>query len=413
MMDLDMETQAAKRICILDNPIMDYAWGSQTAIPELLGRPSSADTPQAELWMGAHPKAPSSVTLDNEVVLLPDLVAQHTQDVLGKYTTGRFGKLPFLFKILAAAQPLSIQAHPNQAQAEQGFARENAQGIPLDGRTRNYRDNSHKPEIICALTDFWALNRFRRISEILALMEAMGLAGISKEVSDFHKSPNQEGLKTFFRALLTLDHEQKKRVIEEAVSYARTHQDQDPVWDWMLKIYAHYPDDMGVLSPVLLNLVKLAPGQAMFLGAGELHAYLEGVGVELMANSDNVLRGGLTPKHMDVDELLTTLTFIDSPLDVLSGEKGPGGERIYKTPAKEFSLAAIQVDNEAGFISTEDRSVEILICVQGEALVTDTTTGDVCKVAKGTSFLVPAALGCYRIDGEAAFYRASVPKHAG
>ena len=155
-----------KTIGILKNTVQDYAWGSLTAIPELLGQPATG-SPQAELWMGAHPKAPSQVYHDGKWESLLQVIEAHPADVLGKEAAEKFGgKLPYLFKVLAAAKPLSIQAHPNSHQAKEGFARENRLGISLMASNRNYKDDNHKPECICALTRFWGMNGFRRIPEI-------------------------------------------------------------------------------------------------------------------------------------------------------------------------------------------------------------------------------------------------------
>jgi len=218
-------------------------------------------------------------------------------------------RLPFLFKVLASAKPLSIQAHPNRAQARQGFARENELGIPLDAPNRNYKDDNHKPEIICALTPFWALIGFRKIEEMIDLLERLQIHSLEKEIDILRAQPNSAGLKDFFRAVMTLDKQSKEEAVGEALVSAEARADEDPVSSWMIKLHQEYPGDIGVLSTVLLNLIRLEPGDALYQSAGELHAYLEGVGMELMANSDNVLRGGLTPKHVDVPELLNTLNF--------------------------------------------------------------------------------------------------------
>ena len=218
--------------------------------------------------------------------------------------------LPFLFKVLAAAKPLSIQAHPNRDQAREGFARENRQKISLNAFNRNYKDENHKPEIICALEPFWALKGFRRVEEIILLMDKIGIrASLEEDLNALRRRPNQEGLKTFFRALINDGEGTADRVLREAVEQCEKLADDDPAFEWVIKLSEAYPDDIGILSPILLNLVHLQPGEAMNIPAGELHAYLEGAGIELMANSDNVLRGGLTPKYVDVSELLNILTF--------------------------------------------------------------------------------------------------------
>ena len=282
-----------RKIGLLKNTIQEYAWGSRSAIPELLGQSVPADKPQAELWMGAHPKAPSQVFFDGIWRSLPEVIQESPEETLGQKVAARFSnELPFLFKVLAAAKPLSIQAHPNKEQAWQGFARENELGIPFDAPHRNYRDDNHKPEIICALTPFWALNGFRRIEETLSLLEEAKIAGLAEIVSFLRSHSNRDGLKKFFNHLMTMDSGKQGKIVEQAVNFAEKQTPEKPSWTWMIKLNEAYPGDIGVLSPLFLNLVRLEPQQAMYLPAGELHGYLEGVGIELMANSDNVLRGG-------------------------------------------------------------------------------------------------------------------------
>lgn len=393
-----------KQILKLKNTIQDYAWGSHTAIAELLGRPSPSREPQAELWMGAHPKAPSLVFTGGEWRSLADVITESPEDVLGARTAERFdGKLPSLFKVLAAGQPLSIQAHPTLEQAKRGFARENKQGIALDAPNRNYRDDNHKPEIICALTPFWTVNGFRRVEELVAKFRRISSPELSKEIDRLEAQPDATGLERFFGDIMTMDGERQTKTVAQTVEFAREHSGEDPAWDWVVKLDAQYPGDVGVLSPVILNVVLLQPGQAMLLHAGQLHAYLEGLGIELMANSDNVLRGGLTPKHVDVPELLDVLNFAEKTIDVVT----PGPDGTYPSDVAEFRLSVIEVNGGAPFVSADDRSVEIWICTAGEAELT--CAGDELEVSKGVSFVVPAAAAPYHIVGTATLYRASVP----
>ena len=399
-----------QKIGLLKNCIQEYAWGSRKAIPELLGQSVPADKPQAELWMGAHPKAPSQVLYNGISKSLPELIDENPEEILGKVTAEKFsGRLPFLFKVLAAANPLSIQAHPDREQARNGFARENEQGILLDAVNRNYRDDNHKPEIICALTPFWALNGFRQVSEILELVEKTQAPILAEILLSLRDRPNQAGLREFFFNLMTIEGKEQRKIVEAAVDFAEKQVDEDPVWTWMVRLNQEYPGDIGVLSPTFLNLVKLEPQQAMYLPAGKLHAYLEGVGIELMANSDNVLRGGLTPKHIDVQELLAVLSFSGGELNILRPEKLESGEAVYPTKAAEFVLSVIEVSVNAPFRSARNRSVEIVICTAGEARVTDLSDGEITLLAKGTSIIVPAALAQYGIEGEATLYKAAVP----
>lgn len=395
-----------KDISILKNTVQEYAWGSYTAIAELLGTSSPSARPQAELWMGAHPKASSLIEYEGKQLSLAEVIENHPEDILGKTAARKFDRrLPYLFKVLAAAKPLSIQAHPNQEQAEEGFERENRLGIPLTAPNRNYKDRSHKPECLCALTRFWGLRGFRSIPEILSLAEKICPAELEPEIRDLRKQPDASGLKSFFHALGTMTHERKRNTITQAVRVAQ--REDDPIFKWILRLYDDYPEDIGVLSPVFLNLICLEPGQAMFLPAGELHAYLDGVGIELMANSDNVLRGGLTPKHIDVPELLRVLDFTAGKPDILLPRKISEYESVYDSLAEEFVLSVIAVRpamNDAQFFP---QSVEILLCTQGSATLTADEQS--LPVAKGLSLMIPCSAETYYIQGNATFCKAAVP----
>ncbi|MDI6688564.1 MAG: mannose-6-phosphate isomerase, class I, partial [Desulfobacterales bacterium] len=217
-----------KTISILKNTVQEYAWGSYTAIAELLGEKSPSDMPQAEFWMGAHPKAPSMVKCVGKWVSLLKLIENNPEDILGREAAQKFNNtLPYLFKVLAAAKPLSIQAHPNKIQAVKGFEKENRLGIPIDASGRNYKDDNHKPECICALTHFWALNGFRRVSEILSLMERICPQYLAEELDKLRNQPDKQGLKIFFTALLTMEPERKKHVIDDVLKNARRFSEDD------------------------------------------------------------------------------------------------------------------------------------------------------------------------------------------
>ncbi len=398
------------KIAILKNPIQEYAWGSKTEIQGLVGESASTDKPMAELWMGAHPKAPSEVLLDGKWQSLDKVIEKNPEPILGKRTAGRFSNhLPFLFKILAADRPLSIQVHPHLEQAQKGFAMENDLGIPLDAPNRNYKDNNHKPEILCALTPFQGMKGFRKVEEILDLMDRLSLASLSGEIDLLQKEPNSYGLKSFFSALMRMDKGRRNEVTDEAVKTAEKFADKDEVCRWVSKLNREYPGDIGILSPIILNMVLLEPGEAMYLPAGELHAYLHGLGIELMANSDNVLRGGLTPKHMDVPELLNIVDFETGPVRKVASTSIDSCRTIYETPAEEFLLSTISVDRENSFTSPSDRSVEILICLRGEAGIEDIGSGEILPMTRGQSIIIPSKISRYRIAGNALFYTASVP----
>ena len=398
-----------KRICLLKNTIQEYDWGSRTAIAELLGEPSPSPKPQAELWMGTHPKAPSLVKGEGGWSSLITLIEENPTDILGESAAEKFdNQLPYLFKVLAASRPLSIQAHPTPEQAKAGFQRENEAGIPLDAADRNYRDDMHKPEIICALTPFWALNGFRRIDEIVSNMNRCCPNGMKSEINRLKSQQDPRGLKKFFESMMTMTAERKKPIIKEAVSSARNGSKEDDLLKWILSLHQEYPSDIGVLSPLYLNLVCLSPGEAMFLPAGQLHAYLEGLGMELMANSDNVLRGGLTPKHVDVPELLKTLRFEGKTVKILLPEEQAGGEKTYTSQAQEFVLSVLSVKEGFSFTSRGQRSADILICTDGKATIINLGSDESLSVKKGESVIIPAAVKRYAVEGSATVYKAAV-----
>ncbi len=321
----------------LENGIQRYAWGSHVAIASLQGRPA-ADQPEAELWMGAHPQLPSHVTRGNVRRSLRDCIADAPARELGPSVATAFGELPFLLKVLAAEEPLSLQAHPSAAQALAGFAREDAEGIARDAPQRSYRDPRHKPELLCALTPVDALCGFRAPAETARLFR--GLAAPARLVELLEAGD----LRSAFGDLLARDAGSRAALVLHMVAAcAAPPAGFERECAWATRLAAKYPGDVGVVSALLLNLLQLAPGEALYLDAGNLHAYLHGVGVELMASSDNVLRGGLTQKHMDERELLAVLDFspIEArPVPVLQSSPE---ERTYQTPAREFCLSRLDV----------------------------------------------------------------------
>ncbi|MBL0699354.1 MAG: mannose-6-phosphate isomerase, class I [Desulfosarcina sp.] len=397
-----------KNAGLLKNTIQEYGWGSHTHIARLMGNDEPSEKPQAELWMGAHPKAPSRVMIGGKWIGLDALIERDPEGILGKEIAKKFNnRFPYLFKVLAAARPLSIQAHPDILQAKKGFSKENLRGIPLDAPDRNYKDENHKPEIICALTPFWALNGFRRIKDTIYFMERVCGSGLSMEIGYIRKEPDSAGLKKFFNSLMSIKESRCAKIIDEAVSNARNLAENNDVYKWIIKLRDEYPEDIGVLSPVFLNLVCLKPGQAMFLPAGELHAYLEGLGIELMANSDNVLRGGLTSKHIDLPELLNTLNFQERDPDILEPVLRSNNESTYVSGAEEFVLSVITLKEGEKYKSASDRSAEIILCIKGEATLFEAGMEKELILSQGNSVLIPASVEKYSISGDAVFYKAA------
>jgi mannose-6-phosphate isomerase len=393
-----------RRIALLENPIRDYAWGSRTAIAALLGEPAPSPGPQAELWIGAHPSAPSHVKVGGRRVSLADLVAEDPEAILGARVLARFGpRLPFLAKLLAAAEPLSLQAHPDAAQARAGFAREHALGIPPGSAKRCYPDASHKPELLCALEPFEALCGFRPPDAILALAERLGVP----DLADFVRAAlaRTEPLAALLGGLLRLEPLRRGALIAEAAKAAPAL--ADPGLAWIPRLAQLHPGDAGALAPLFLEHVVLAPGEALFLPAGELHGYLGGFAVEVMASSDNVLRGGLTSKHVDVEELLRILRCEPRPARPLHPEPDETGALRYATPAEEFELSRVCVGPQRGFASGGDRGVEVLACTVGRVDVRSERSE--LELSRGRSCLVPAAAGGYALEGSGEVHRVRVP----
>ncbi|PIP07919.1 MAG: mannose-6-phosphate isomerase, class I [Syntrophobacteraceae bacterium CG23_combo_of_CG06-09_8_20_14_all_50_8] len=393
------------------NRIMNSSWGSHTAIARLLGAPEPSLEPQAELWMGAHPKAPSMVRVQGVWVSLVDLIVENSESILGTDAARVFGnRLPFLFKVLAAEKPLSIQAHPNSPKAKEGFERENNLGIPLDSPRRSFQDDSPKPELLCALSPFWALCGFRKIPDILKLGNRLVSRSLKNELRDLKRQPDPSGLKAFFKAIMALEDSIRKNAIDEALASAAPEIDSDPVAKWITTLAREFPFDIGMLSPIFLNLFRLNPGEGIFLSAGILHAYLKGVGVELMANSDNVVRGGLTRKHVDLNGLMDILKFDEHAATIIRPIPAGSCEMRFDTPTEAFSLSQITVSPEREFLSQDRKSIEILLCVEGSGAITTQTETRRMSFQQGDSFLIPANFSGYRIKGDATLYKAFVPE---
>ena len=347
----------------LINSVQNYAWGSKTALTDLYGIANPNNLPMAELWMGAHPKSSSKIEdASGQARSLRDVIDADKAALLGDKVAQRFGELPFLFKVLCADQPLSIQVHPNKQASEIGFAKENAAGIPLDAAERNYKDPNHKPELVFALTPFLAMNAFREFSEIISLLQPV--AGANNAIAHFLENPNAKALSQLFASLLNMQGEEKSHAL--AVLKAALESQQGEPWETIRLIAQFYPDDSGLFSPLLLNVVKLNPGEAMFLFAETPHAYLQGVALEVMANSDNVLRAGLTPKYIDIPELVANVKFVAKPAaELLTQPVKNGAELDFPIPVEDFAFSLHDLSQTETTIAQE--SAAILFCVEGEA----------------------------------------------
>jgi mannose-6-phosphate isomerase len=382
---------------LLDNPVRAYAWGSRTVIAELLGEEVPSPHPQAELWFGAHPADPSHlVHADGARTSLLDAVRADPGGLLGADRSGRWDStLPFLLKLLAADEPLSLQAHPSAAQARTGFAREDAAGLARDAAERNYRDANHKPELICALTEFHAIVGFRTPATTVRLLHALDVPELAGHAELLAAQPDPDGLRALFTTWITLPQALLDILVpalqEGCVRLAGDDGEFHTEARTVLELSERYPGDAGVLAALLLNRVTLAPGEALYLPAGNLHSYLSGAGIELMANSDNVLRGGLTPKHVDVPELLRVLDFTSPPPPVMTGYPERDWVR-YDTPAEEFRLrgwGGAATCGPAGPITVPDGGPRILLCTAGSACVRS-PKGEL-ELARGAALWLGAA----------------------
>jgi mannose-6-phosphate isomerase len=367
----------------LSNTVRPYAWGSTTAIPELLGTAPTGE-PQAEMWMGAHPGAPSRLDRGRGAgeQALPDIIEAAPEAELGPATTRKFGpRLPFLLKLLAAGSPLSLQVHPGPAQAKEGYADEERRGIPIDAPHRNYKDANHKPELICALTPFEGLCGFRPPAEAAGLLAGLDVDPLKPYVDLLHAHPEGDALREVVSAVLAAEPVEMAATVAEATAAAAR---LGGAYAPYVSIAHHYPGDPGVIAAMLLNHVQLQPGEALFLGAGVPHAYLNGLGVEIMASSDNVLRCGLTPKHVDIPELLRVVRFEATGPGVLRPEASASGEEVYDTPADEFRLSRFVLAPGAGPRDLTAATPQILLCTEGTPQAND------LGLDPGGSVFVPA-----------------------
>ncbi|GAB7071596.1 mannose-6-phosphate isomerase, class I [Mycobacterium hodleri] len=404
---------------VLRGALRTYAWGSHTAIAELTGRHSPTPHPEAELWLGAHPGDPARLEGDGGERSLLDTITEDPDGQLGAATRQRFGDaLPFLAKVLAAEEPLSLQAHPSAEQAIEGFAREDRLHIPVSAPTRNYRDRSHKPELLVALGPFEALAGFRPVARTVELLRALTVADLDPYINLLSGQADADGLRALFTTWITAPQANLDTlvplVLDGAVNYLRSGATEFvSEAKTALQLGELYPGDAGVLAALLLNRISLKPGEGIYLPAGNLHAYLHGMGFEVMANSDNVLRGGLTPKHVDVPELLRVLDFTptdESELRPRSTREGV--EIVYDTPAPEFAVSMLRLDgddlgHEIDAPARHD-GPQVLFCTEGSVQIHAKST--VLTLDRGAAAWVAADDGPIRLVAEqpAALFRATV-----
>lgn len=388
--------------------VQHYAWGGYEYIPALLDITNEENKPYAEYWMGTHPLASAEIGENHES--LTKLVADNKETVLGNYVAKTFGSLPYLFKILDVRDMLSIQVHPSKTNAEADFARENKEGIAANAPNRNYKDDNHKPELAAALSDFWLLHGFKpkekmvsiltnidELESLLPVFEDEGYEGLYRHVMEMPQDEVNEILQPLIDRIVPLYNEGKLTRYKEdfwAARAAVTFNEGDDI-------------DRGIFSVYLFNLVNVKKGDAIFQDAGVPHAYLEGKNAEIMANSDNVLRGGLTKKHIDVPELLKHVKCEATVPNILHGEKD-NREIVFKTPAKEFELSYISLAKDESF-SVQSRTGEVFIVIEGNARF---SAGDErLRLAGGEAAFVVAGQKVNMLSSadKTLIYRASAP----
>jgi mannose-6-phosphate isomerase len=398
------------RVDLLEPMVRPYAWGSRTAIAELQGRPAPTQQPEAELWMGAHPSAPSGVDRAGGHTTLDVVIAADPVGELGPACAKRFGgRLPFLLKVLAADKALSIQVHPSREQAQAGFRAETDRGLAPGDKARNYVDDWPKPEILCALTDFEVLAGMRTTADAAALLRALDVAELEPIATDLAAADGPGALTGALRRILTWP-DAARGALAEAVTAAcgRLAAMAGPyaaACAATAAIAADWPGDLGVVASLLLRHAVLRPGQAVFLPAGGLHAYLHGTGIELLANSDNVVRAGLTGKHIDVPELLR-LTDPAVAVPVIAPLALGAGVSVYDSPAPEFRLYRAELG--PGETALPGDGPRLVLCTAGTAtLRASGADAAALKVGRGESCFVSAADGAVAASGPAVIFLAA------
>ena len=399
-----------KNVFLLEGKVQNYDWGGSKFIPNLIRKKKNMAT-YAEYWLGAHLKAPSIIRTKKGNFSLDFFLKQKPIEFLGERVANTFGKLPYLFKVLDVNKMLSIQVHPTKKAAEIGFDLENKKGIALTAKNRNYKDRNHKPEIMVALSDFWLLHGFLQRDKLIKNLENISELNFLLDV--FKENKYFELYKTVMEFSQERVNEILKPLAERVLpKFLNNELDKSSPEYWVAKALVNKGSkniDRGIFSIYFFNIINLSKGEAVYQDAGVPHAYLEGRNIELMANSDNVLRGGLTNKHIDVKELLKNTKFEETIPNILYGvENSANNELVYITKAKDFKLSKIELETPLKY-NSRSKSVEILIVLEGTITVMQKRNR--INVEKGQSILIKANTD-YKIVSTKGVevYKASVPE---
>jgi mannose-6-phosphate isomerase len=403
------------RLARLKGTIKHYAWGGYSFIPDLLQVPNSAREPFAEYWLGVHPRSDCKIEMANGgEKLLSDRISDDHIASLGEYVNKRFGSMPYLLKALDVKDMLSIQVHPSKSGAEKEFARENAAGIPLDSPKRNYKDDNHKPELMVAMGDFWLLHGFKPEQELVYTLLNV------TELRELLPVYNRSGYAGLYKYVMEMPQEKVNNILQPLIDnivpiYKKGNDDKADEDFWAARAavtFNRQPDiDRGIFSVYLFNLVHLKKGEAIFQDAGVPHAYLEGQNIEIMASSDNVLRGGLTSKHIDVSELLKHVKCEATHPDILNVKK-EGDEIIYETPAPDFELGCFNMEKGKEIIFVPS-TAEILLLAEGSITADNGQEAVILKKGSPSAIAFPRETITLKAEENSLVFRASVPIHNG
>lgn len=388
-----------EKIYRLEGKLMQYAWGGYDFLPALLGKENTLRKPFAEYWLGAHPLASADLITPEGKVSLFKLIKENPETLLTEAVFKKFGELPYLLKVQDVREILSIQVHPSKAEAEKGFERENAEGVPLNAPFRNYKDRNHKPEMLVALSEFWLLHGFKSLAKIEKELETV------PEFRLFLPFYRKEGLKALYQFIMEREQAESNTILTNLIKREIRRKKEGeldktmPGW-WVANLYEHKKEignvDKALFSIYFFNIVRVQPGEGVFQGAGIPHAYLEGQTMELMANSDNVLRAGLTPKHVDIPELMKHTLFESIEPVIMKGQTLRTGEKVYPCPVPDFGIARIDLTANNDYVATSS-SLELVIVTEGGALINNNLVlkkGEAAAILPGAAYEIHSSGNC-------------------